>query len=80
MSTRKRRVEQPQGAMPEHKHCPVCQKAIPTRLQFCSPSCEEADQKRRRSEERVRLVFYVVLIIVMLMLFVSSLGGIPGLG
>ncbi|MEM2904815.1 MAG: DUF2116 family Zn-ribbon domain-containing protein [Candidatus Bathyarchaeia archaeon] len=73
----KGRREERAAAIPEHKHCPVCGKAISTKLQYCSATCEETSEKRRKSEERVRLIFYVFLAVTLLIFFLSSLIRLP---
>ena len=72
MSTKVKREERP-TAIPEHKHCLVCGKAIAMRLQYCSLKCEETERKKKRSEEKVRLIFYLVLTVILLIFFLSSI-------
>ncbi len=69
----KAKREEQRPVIPEHKHCPVCGKAISTKLQYCSPKCEETDERKRRSGERMRLVFYVLLAVTLLVFLISSI-------
>ena len=58
--------------IPQHKHCLICNKAIPAKDTLCSEECEEKyeqlDRKRRNYMYIMYGLFAVVIIMVMLSL------------
>ncbi len=54
--------ETPKGdemTIQQHKHCLVCEKAIPTDKRFCSERCETIhEERRKRARRRMQWIFY----------------------
>ncbi|KYK29987.1 MAG: DUF2116 family Zn-ribbon domain-containing protein [Theionarchaea archaeon] len=51
-------------AIQQHKHCPVCEKAIPADKKFCSDRCESVYEDRRKRAKRSQWMFYGFMAIV----------------
>jgi predicted nucleic acid-binding Zn ribbon protein len=45
-------------AIQQHKHCLICEKAIPADKRFCSDRCEEIYEQRRKKARRTQWIFY----------------------
>jgi predicted nucleic acid-binding Zn ribbon protein len=45
-------------AIQQHKHCPICEKAIPADRKFCSDRCEEIYEGKRKKAKRTQLLYF----------------------
>ncbi|MGC1120498.1 MAG: DUF2116 family Zn-ribbon domain-containing protein [Candidatus Methanofastidiosia archaeon] len=45
-------------AIQQHKHCIICEKAIPADEKFCSDRCEGLYEERRKKARRTQWLFY----------------------
>lgn len=62
----------------QHKHCVVCEKAIPADERFCSDRCEQLFEERRRKAKRTQLLFYAVFAIIFGYFMLMILTAKPG--
>jgi len=62
----------------EHKHCVVCDRAIPMSQDFCSQECKDSYKKADKSKGKkntIQIVVMVVLVVVMIFVVPSLMGG-----
>ncbi|MBU7017965.1 MAG: DUF2116 family Zn-ribbon domain-containing protein [Theionarchaea archaeon] len=62
----------------QHKHCLICEKAIPSDKRFCSDRCESMYEDRRKKAKRTQWMFYGSLAILLgwfIILFLGQGGG-----
>jgi predicted nucleic acid-binding Zn ribbon protein len=58
----------------DHRHCPMCGKAVEKEKLFCSSSCEELFRKQQERLRKARLLSLLpLLILFLLILLLSSL-------
>ncbi|MHA1585302.1 MAG: DUF2116 family Zn-ribbon domain-containing protein [Promethearchaeota archaeon] len=53
----------------EHKHCLVCQRAIPMDRDFCSQECKDQynkKDKKKGKKNKIQIIVFGALIVVML--------------
>lgn len=63
-------------AIQKHKHCLVCDKAIPADQKFCSERCEDIYEERKKKARRTQLLFYAIFaVIIGWFLLMAFLGG-----
>jgi predicted nucleic acid-binding Zn ribbon protein len=58
--------------IPQHKHCMVCNKAIPSKENLCSEDCEN-EYNRRTKKSRMYLYIMYGLFFVIIIAFVLSI-------
>lgn len=58
----------------QHKHCPMCGKAMSASKEFCSDECEQAREAKQRERKRTLYTFYA-LIALMIVLFFLQISG-----
>jgi predicted nucleic acid-binding Zn ribbon protein len=51
-------------AIQQHKHCHVCEKAIPADQKFCSERCENIYEERTKRAKRTQWMFYAIFAII----------------
>ncbi|HEC80887.1 MAG TPA: DUF2116 family Zn-ribbon domain-containing protein [Thermoplasmatales archaeon] len=54
----------------QHKHCPVCGKAIPLEETFCSEECKQKYQQILKRRKYLLFLMYIMLFIALIMVFV----------
>lgn len=52
----------------QHKHCPVCGKAMSVDKKACSPECEASHEAIIREKKRTMYLFYGVAIVMVVLL------------
>lgn len=62
-------VAQKRSRIADHKHCPVCGRAMPVDAQFCSKECRENHESRVKRSNRMRIIFYLLYIALLASLF-----------
>ncbi|KYK36534.1 MAG: DUF2116 family Zn-ribbon domain-containing protein [Theionarchaea archaeon] len=66
-------------AIQQHKHCLVCEKAIPADQKFCSDRCEDIFEGRRKKARRTQILFYGIFAVIfgwfLIMAFLGPGGG-----
>lgn len=48
----------------QHKHCPICEKAIPADRKFCSDRCESIYEEKRKKAKRTQLIYFGIFAII----------------
>ncbi|MCD6468321.1 MAG: DUF2116 family Zn-ribbon domain-containing protein [Thermoplasmata archaeon] len=56
--------------VPQHKHCPVCGKAIPLEEAFCSEECKQKYQQMLKRRRQLLFLMYIMLFIAAILIFV----------
>jgi predicted nucleic acid-binding Zn ribbon protein len=56
----------------DHRHCPVCGKAMGTGDRLCSPECEKAMVTQRKKQQRTMYIFMGVLVLFMVVLYLTG--------
>jgi predicted nucleic acid-binding Zn ribbon protein len=59
----------------QHKHCPVCQKAMSASKDTCSAECAERWESQRKEKKRTLYLFYVSIAVLVVVLALQFLGG-----
>ena len=62
----------PAQRIPQHKHCMICNKAIPAKQELCSEECEEK-YKTMKSKQRNWVYIMYAMIFVLLVFVVMNL-------
>ncbi|MCD6236755.1 MAG: DUF2116 family Zn-ribbon domain-containing protein [Thermoplasmata archaeon] len=57
-------------AIPQHRHCPICGKAIPLEEEFCSEACRQKYQKLLKRRKQLLLLMYIALFAIVVIMFV----------
>jgi predicted nucleic acid-binding Zn ribbon protein len=60
----------------QHKHCPVCGKAMSTEKETCSDECSVRREAQIRERKRTMYIFYFAMAIMVVVLVLQFTGGI----
>lgn len=58
--------------IPQHTHCKICGKAVPTEEMFCSKNCEERFQSITKKRKLMIYVMYALMAFVIAVLLFST--------
>jgi len=56
-----------------HKHCPVCDKMMPEKQDYCSEECAKISKKKDKGSKKKIFFFVAIYIVVIVLLFVFLL-------
>lgn len=62
----------------DHKHCPICGKAMDPDKAICSPSCEEISKQQQKKMSRTRNIMTLLFIVMLVVLILLSTVLKPG--
>ena len=57
--------------IPQHKHCMICHKAIPSKKDLCSDECEEKYQQIEKKRRTYMYIMYALFFFVIVMVMLS---------
>jgi predicted nucleic acid-binding Zn ribbon protein len=57
----------------QHKHCPVCGKAMAVGKETCSSECAEAREEQMKAKKRTLNWFYVSIAVIVVLLVIQLL-------
>ncbi len=58
----------------QHKHCPVCKKAMSTEKETCSEDCALRHKMQIKDRKRTMYFFYFSMVVLVVVLAVQFLG------
>jgi predicted nucleic acid-binding Zn ribbon protein len=59
----------------QHKHCPVCGKAMSPTKDTCSDQCEVDRETQQKSRKRTLYMFYAAMAVMVVVLALQFMGG-----
>ena len=59
--------------IPQHKHCLICNKAIPAKQELCSDECEEKYNALKAKQKNWMYVMYAMIFILMVFVVMNLL-------
>jgi predicted nucleic acid-binding Zn ribbon protein len=59
--------------LPQHTHCQVCRKAIPTQETLCSEECKQQYEAMKKKNRMWVYVMYALMIFIIAVILISSL-------
>jgi len=59
----------------QHKHCPVCSKAMAASRTTCSVECQASHEVTQRSKKRTLYLFYAAMVVLAIVMALQLAGG-----
>ncbi|MCD6461595.1 MAG: DUF2116 family Zn-ribbon domain-containing protein [Thermoplasmata archaeon] len=59
----------------QHKHCPVCGRAMPLEEEYCSEECREKMEVLVKKKKMFYYVYMFLMVFIIALIFLSYLGG-----
>ncbi|HLC23438.1 MAG TPA: DUF2116 family Zn-ribbon domain-containing protein [Dehalococcoidia bacterium] len=56
----------------DHRHCPMCGKAMGSNERLCSPECEKSMVGQKKKQQRTMYIFMGILVLFMVVLYATS--------
>lgn len=60
--------------IPQHKHCMICNKAIPAKTRICSDECQEEYDKLDKKRKNYMYIMYGLFFVIIIMVVLSMRG------
>lgn len=61
--------------VPQHRHCKECDRAVPSKDEFCDEKCEAAWKGKMKAKKRQLMYFYMLLVAIMIITIVLGFMG-----